>query len=654
MMTMIRHSQGKLSRSLLASVVCLLLALVVCSKSAPAAETGVFPDPIGNLRPGHPRLLVTDADLAHDLEAAKHDPLRSALDDRIIAVATDDLSARPPSHKLKGPRMLNQSRVAIQQIVTCAMAYRLTGDPRFLERARSDLLTVSAFPDWNPSHFLDVAEMSFAVAVGYDWLYPELSPDNRAVIREALLKKALAFAPAAYAPGGPVDKRLFFATAPMNWNQVCNGGLLAAALAVADEKPALARLVVDGVRRSLPLALGPYQPDGAYPEGPAYWCYGTSYNVIILALLEGTLGTDFGLGSAPAFERTAYYRTAVAGPTGLAFNYADGEDRIEDTPAYAWLARRYHDEAALENSRILLRAAIAHRHHDRFLALNAAWFPDLPEHAGPGGEDPTAALGRLPLCAHFRGGADIALFRSAWNDPGALFLGFKAGDNATNHSHLDLGSFVLESDGVRWAVDLGFDDYDLPGYFGNKRWSYFRLTNLSHNTITPGDELQDPKAKAPIVAYSDSGSNPFAVADLTAAYPNAARRIVRGVAMLGRSRVLVQHEFTSLQPGIPVRWVMMTGARIEISADGRTALLSQAGRQLRADVLLPADGRFHVRSARPPTPAESQNLGDSILSLDTPPANAPADLRLAVLLSPVGDSWHQGPIPGITEIADWR
>ena len=633
----------------------IVLAALLVGAILPARAADAPADPLAHLRAGHPRLLFTDADLAAAQEAARSDPLRSALHDRIAAAATAALSARPLVHELIGPRLLKQSRAAVVQILTCAMAYRLTGDDRFLQRARGDLLTVAAFPDWNPSHFLDVAEMSLAVAIGYDWLFPELSRPERAAVRGALLGKALAFAPAAYSPGAARDKRLFFATATMNWNQVCNGGLLAAALALADEEPAMARLVVGGVRRSLPLAMDAYKPDGAYPEGPGYWEYGTSYNVVILALLEGALGTDFGLGSAPAFDRTALYRTAVVGPTGLAFNYADGDARVEYSPAYAWLARRYGDQAALENSRALLRSEILGPRRDRFLALDAVWFPGPPagpERPGAGGAVP--ALGRIPLSLHFRGGADIALFRSAWNDPRALFLGFKAGDNSTNHSHLDLGSFVLESDGVRWAVDLGPDDYDLPGYFGGLRWSYFRLNNRSHNTVTPGDALQEPKARAPIVAFSDSAAGPYAIADLTAAYPLAARRILRGVAMPDRARVLVQDEFSELAPGTPVRWVMVTGAEIRLSPDGRSAVLSHSGRRLLAEVLEPAAARFRSGPARPPTPGEEQNAGDSELLMEVAPGSAAADLRIAVVLTPAGERWPQRPVPAITALADWR
>jgi hypothetical protein len=623
-------------------ILVLALTLAAFISSARPAETDAVPV----LRTGHPRLLVTDEQLSAAVEAAKSDPLRAALHARIVEAARLGLKAEPLARKLKSGKLLSVSRSAIGQILTGAMAYRLTGDIRFLERARKDLLTAAAFTDWNPSHFLDVAEMSLAVAVGYDWLYPGLSPGDRETIRKALDSKALSFVPAAYAPGGPTDKRLFFANARMNWNQVCNGGLLAAALAVGDLEPETLGQVIRGVRTTLPLATAAYQPDGGYPEGPAYWAYGTSYNAIILALLEGTLGTDYGLGSAPAFDRTVLYRTEVVGPTGYAFNYADGSSRVEDTPAYAWLAGRYADRAGLARCRELLRTEIEERRPDRFLALGVAWFPRDP--------GPVPAAEEPPLSVHFKGGADIAIFRSAWNDPGALFVGFKAGDNRTNHSHLDLGSFVLEADGVRWAIDLGPDDYSLPGYFGDGRWQYFRLVNRSHNTVTPADVLQDPRATAPITVFSDAADRPLAVADLTAAYPRAARRILRGIALPGLSRVLVQDDFQQLSSGTPVRWVMMTASRTDLSGDRRSAVLTQSGRQLRAVILSPEGAAFKVEDARPHTFMEAQNTGDSILAIEIAASPAARDLRVAVLLQPVGGRWREGPAPKLEDVSSWR
>ncbi|MFZ1056755.1 MAG: heparinase II/III family protein [Opitutaceae bacterium] len=626
----------------------LLVPVLLAALCAPApARAGADGDSVQGLRPGHPRLLMTDDLLAAALRAAKTDPLRAALHARIVAAAELDLSAPPVVHRLTGIRLLDQSRTAIEHIATCAMAYRLTGDSRFAERARREVLNVSAFDDWNPSHFLDVAEMSFAVGIGYDWLYSYLSPGDRLTIKTALLEKALSFAPAAYGGDSAKDKRLFWVTATMNWNQVCNGGLLTAALALADEEPGIARTVISGVRATLPGAMAAYEPDGAYPEGPAYWDYGTGYNVIILAELEGALGTDFGLGSAPGFRRTALYRLAVQGPTGLAFNYADGGPHIDGSATYTWLAERFGPPAALRHSRELLSREVLRtgRSGDRMLALQAAWFPP-PEAEGSHGAE--------PLDLHFRGRADLAILRGSWDDPGALFVGFKAGDNTTNHSHLDLGSFVMDADGVRWAVNLGSDNYDLPDYFGRKRWTYFRLNNHSQNTLTPGGELQRLKAVAPITAFGSAPARAFAVADLTSAYPDEAAKILRGVALLDRSRVLVLDELTHAREGVTLHWAMVTYARIAVSTDGAAATLSQEGRTLRVEALSPGGARFRVGSTRPPTREENQNWGSSMLVLDVPGPAAPSDLRIAVLLTPVGRRWPVLPAPELAPLPSWR
>jgi hypothetical protein len=575
-------------------------------------------DPLVHLRPGHPRLLLTDDSLAAAVAAAKSDPLRAALHKHIIATAETILGApaiRPPDNALGQ----EQDRYAVYFVLTCAMAYRLTGDDRFLARAKSDLLTVAAFPDWNPRHFLSVGEMSFAVAIGYDWLYRQLQPSERAVIRQALLDKSLSFADSAYRSGGPTAREFLWAVDTNNQNQVCNSGLLSAALAVADQEPALARAIIAGVRMSLPRGMSAYSPDGGYPEGPGYWTYGTTYAVIALAEPESALGTDFG---------------------------------------------RYNQPAALCSTRALLADSLARERVtrfdrtiqglvvNRFFALHAIWFP--PESANG------KSASELPLDLHFRGIADIAVFRSAWNDPRAIFLGFKAGENADHHGHLDLGSFVLDADGQRWAMDLGSEadqgSYNLPGWGDNKvqRWTYFRANNYSHNTVTPGGALQNRHVIAPIVAFGSTPALGFAIADLTAAYSDKAASLHRGVALLDRARVLVQDELLPGRPGIPLRWTMVTPAEIALGSDGRSATLIQNGRSLRVDLLEPATARLRLGSARPPTAAENQNEGCALLAIDVTPEANGSLTRLAVLLTPMGGNWPRLPPPALRPLADWR
>jgi heparinase II/III-like protein len=475
-------------------IVALLVTLFIPATFAAAADVQASDDPLANLRMAHPRLLFTDEDLAKALADAKTDPLRAELNRCIIATAEHILDA-PPVRKPDMGSSHEQDRYAVYYIVTCSTAYRLTGDERFLNRAKSDLLTVAAFPDWDPEHFLSVGEMSFAASIGYDWLYAKLTPKERALVKKALVENSLSLADGAF--GYPTTRKGVWtgrARGIGNWNQVCNCGLLSAALAIADEEPELARHVIAGVRQALPEGMGAYAPDGSFLEGPGYWTYGTTYGAIAICEFHSALGTDFGLSSAPGFDRTVNYYEAVEGPFGLVFNYGDATDDLQNSPVRAWLASKFNQPFALQHTRLLLAdqmqrtpvipfdRAVQGTVANRFFALHEVWFPEeLKEKAAD-----------LPLDSHIRGIADIATFRSAWNDPNALYVGFKAGTNSDHHGHLDLGSFVLDSDGQRWAIDLGPDTkagvYVLPGYGDfktGKRWIYFRTNNHGHNTVTP-------------------------------------------------------------------------------------------------------------------------------------------------------------------------
>lgn len=594
----------------------------------------------------HPSLLFTDGQLKQALADAQTDPLRAALHARIVKQATLYLTAAPAVHPLPGEPMLDEARLTVEHVVTCAMAYRLTGDLRFAAAARRNLTAVAKFADWNPSHFLDVGEFGFAVGLGYDWLYPILSPEERALYRDALLRNILSFAPAAYASYPhdlPTDPHLNWVPKVSNWNAVCNGGMLTAALALRDEQPDLAQRVVAGVRHSFPYGMSVYEPEGAYPEGPSYWNYGTTYATILLTELEETQGTDFGLGSGPGFRQTALYRLVAQSTSELPFSYADCGERLEQTPAYTWVAQRFGPTAALARSRLLLQEEMERSTlKDRFFGLDAVWFP----RAVPG--DPAG-----PLDIHLRGHAELAIFRSDWKDKAALFLGFKAGTNGYGHSDLDLGSFVLDADGVRWSEDLGRDNYNLPGYFdfSGQRQTYFRKNNRSHSTVTLSDALQGFKAAAPITDFGSQPRFAYAVSDLSAVYPKAGGHLRRGVALIGRSQVLVQDEWDGLNPGQSVAWSMMTAASITPGKDGGAAVLTRDGRTLDVQILEPASARFSVRSAAPPTKAEEPNDGYRRLTVLLDPA--PAEGRLVVLLRPRGPRWPASPAPTVTRLAAW-
>lgn len=584
-------------------------------------------------RPGHPRLLASAADFAALKQRVRSDAQLAEWHAALQEKARRILSEPPSKYEIPdGLRLLHTSRRVLDRMYTLAMVHQLDGDGRCVERAWSELEAAANFKDWNPRHFLDTAEMTHAFAIGYDWLYDRWTPRQRATLRTSMLEKGIKLANDIH------SKNTWWAAARHNWNQVCNGGIGMGALALLDEEPETCATFLRGAVKSIQLPMAEFAPDGAWAEGPGYWAYATSYNVVFLAGLQSALGTDFGLSRMAGFAEAGSFPIYASGPTGLSFNYADAHAGVIRGPQMFWLARTFRNADYACYAR---RTASPH-------ALDLLWFDRSLI------ESPAA---RLPLDKHFRN-SEVAMFRSAWDDRDAVFIGFKAGDNKANHSHLDLGSFVLDALGERWAVDLGADDYNLPGYFGKQRWTYYRLRAEGHNTLVlnPGASPdQDPRAAAKIVKFVSKPERAFAIADLTAAYAPHACGVTRGIALLDRRQALVQDEVRTAQPAA-LWWFMHTPAEVTLHRDGRTATLALGKSQLTARILSPAEAAFTVMDAQPlaagPQPArQADNRGVRKLAIRL---DGVRDTRVAVLLTPA----HKGaetalPVPKITPLGEW-
>ena len=451
-------------------------------------------DILARLNKAHPRLLATKDDFDKLKARIGANPQLRSWHANLQTQAQAILKQAPSRYEIPdGLRLLATSRRVVQRVYTLALLHHLDGNPRYAERAWQELAAAANFPDWNPRHFLDTAEMTHAFAIGYDWLYDVWTPEQRATLQKAMVEKGLEPALKLYRGHSSWTR------VRHNWNQVCNGGIGMGALALADVEPQLAGEILHDALESIQLAMAEFAPDGAWKEGPGYWNYATSYNVVFLAGLKTALGTDFGLSQIGAFKETGLFPIFLTGPLGRTFNYADGGDSAIFAPQMFWLAREFNQP----------RLAWYERRATRPSALDLLWFD-------PAGAGPKAS--GLPLDKYFRG-AEVAVLRSEWENPKALFVGFKAGDNKANHSHLDLGSFVFDAAGARWAMDLGADDYNLPGYFGGQRWNYYRLRAEGHNTLVinptagarpgPGGQDADHSLRVPARAgVCHCGSDP--------------------------------------------------------------------------------------------------------------------------------------------------
>ena len=567
------------------------------------------------LKSGHPRLYLS-AQRVQQLKAlVASDPLAQGIRQKLVSDAEKILKEPVCEYKLVGPRLLQVSRKALDRIQTLGIVYLLGGERRFADRAIQEMMAVCAFPDWHPAHFLDTAEMTNAVASGYDWLYPEMTPQQRATAKDRILRFGLAPAMTLY------EKKAGWTKSRFNWNQVCNGGIAVGALAIADEAPQAAAYVVARSMESIPLALQSFDPDGGWAEGPGYWNYATRYTAFYFLALRTALGTDFGLSDRPGLSRTGWFRLQMTGPLGKTFNYADGKPSAGNAWQMFWLAERYGEPffAAYERNTIGKGADPMHM----------VCYQSEPPMTPPASLD-----------ARFES-VQAVFFRSAWNDPNALYVAMKGGDNQAGHSHLDLGTFVLDAAGQRWAEELGPDDYNLPGYFGKSRWTYYRLKTEGQNTLLINGANQNQKAKAQIVAFRSTPERALGVADLSEGYEAEAAKVLRAVAMLDRRRIVMVDEITPRDDkAAAVEWAMHTQAKVALS--GASAELALDGSRLRATILEPSGAAFAVREVQipqPETPAKDLRK----LTVAFKAQGAPA--RLAILFEPVPEEAAPPPKP---------
>lgn len=523
--------------------------------------------------PGHPRILLLKGEEDAIKKTITADKVWGKMQAAILA-ESDDLLNTVPVERIKiGRRLLDKSREALRRLFFLSYAYRMTGDKKYAQRAEKEMLAVSAFSDWNPSHFLDVAEMTTATAIGYDWLYDYLSPASRAIIKEAILKKGIE-------PSLDEKNNNNWLHVEHNWNQVCNTGMAYGAMAIYEDEPVLAKQIINRSINSIPSSMKDYGPDGIYPEGYNYWGYGTSFNVLFIAALDKLLGQDFGLSDKPGFLKTGNFLENMTGPTGSPFNYSDSGDEGGLEPAMFWFATKTKNPSLLwvEGGRLQKNDPKKYV-QNRLLPGVMLWSNGVSLSAvHPPASTVFSGKGKNPM----------TLMRTSWTDTNAIYVAIKGGSGAINHAHMDVGSFVMDADGERWAMDFGRQEYETLEskglqIFGRtqdaQRWTVFRYINQVHNTLTINDKHQWIAGFAPVTSSSATPDFMNTVIDLSEAYTGQVAKAVRGIAIVDKKYVVVRDEITALDTATVIRWTLLTPAKVTITGKN-TVELTQNGKKM--------------------------------------------------------------------------
>ncbi|MBQ2793156.1 MAG: heparinase II/III family protein [Clostridia bacterium] len=546
---------------------------------------------------GHPRLIFTDKKIGRikkEIASPTGDAVYKRLYARLIACAERFMTEEPSRHELRdGIRLGYVCQENSRRMLTLALAYNLSGERRYAERAYREMLYSASFPDFNPFHFLDVGEMCLGLGLAYDWLYGFMDEAMKEPIRNAIVQKGIY----------PINEDFDGLPRRRSWNwrgeladnwRLVISGVGVGAMAILDElsgeelekaKRAAEQTLYD-IRRSLSL----FAPFGAYEEGVGYWYYGMKYYCYLMQSLLTATGTDFGYVDVVGMRFTNRFLLAMNGPVS-AFDYHDCDPKGSSfPPEMMFLADAFNtpEESAARINVILSDAEYdAYRIISDFYAYN----PDTMANLRAEGCAPSDVY--LPI-------AEVTSMRNGLGGD-ALWLGFHCDDpiDGEGHDHMDAGTFVIDALGESFFIELGRDDYNLPNYL-----QCYRVRAEGHNVMIfnpDGDYCMRYGGRAKICEYGFSDEISYAVGNLSKAYREdfGITSYKRGVTLYKKEcAALIVDEVTAEKP-LDAFWFAHTRAEICVSDDGKSAVLSQNGKRLYARIIEGKGAKFTVMPAIP-------------------------------------------------------
>jgi len=579
----------------------LCLSSVALCQAESEFNLRLTPDQLKDGIADHPRLILTNNRLAElKTKIEKYDWAKRM--EKEIRAQTEEFSGKRRLPKNAPAWKIWNTRA--RHITNAALLYRIHGDAKWLDLAISEMRVFLDEPEYQKKADegrgagLPASSGVLGLALGYDWLYHDLTPEFRKEVEDFLLKNSF---PTLYQDG---TLRSF---PDSNWRQVILGAHAIAALAIADQHPERAAQVLSDTVPQVAGVVSHYRPDGICPEGVHYWDFGMEFTAALYDSLDTSLGTTFGLNEWPVLDATVRWRTAANSAVDGNFPYADGSRFNLSVLFMSYWARQTKLDWLVQREDLFhLIEDDFHRHADSkaWMALPLIWLPgdaidgtppeDLLTFIGVAEtegasrsewQDPPYAGPKVP-------GIVNLIYRSAWKNPDALWLGAVGGRANVSHGHMHGGSIVLDAGGTRWVDEVKTHHYDAFRDKGIRLWSFgtrdnrpgresvYAWGNKGHNTLMIDDDYHDPDGAALLVGKPNS----FPVSiDLTAVLGPKVKTAIRSYRILPDDLgIELSDSWTAAEHGFTMKSRFHTEANV--TTDGQTVTLERNGRKMRIEV----------------------------------------------------------------------
>ena len=337
------------------------------------------------------------------------------------------------------------------------LAHIVTGDEKYFVRAKGIVFNLCAWPGiWtDPSYSsgkracLDTGHAATWVGIFYDWCYEQLTQDERAAVRTALVNKALV----------PIDGIIAKLSPYHNYTAIVATGLCVGAISLLGEDDR-ALTWVEHATAAARANFDAQGKDGGAMEGPMYGTYAADGLADMLWALS-TAGIPNELVAHPYIKTLPRYCVSLLSPNSRQQPcFGDGGPIAGFTNMLLVLALRGDTDAAWYCQQV---AALQPNTPRRFLLLD-------PERIRPQVPKFNPSMCFLDV--------GYAILRDGYK-PGPPFLAFKAGppDKKIGHNHYDHNSFVINYASAWLAWDPGYRNYTYPP---ERRYT---VSAFGHNTI---------------------------------------------------------------------------------------------------------------------------------------------------------------------------
>jgi hypothetical protein len=569
-----------------------------------------------------------------------------------------------------------------EMLPTLAFAYQMTGNLNYARLAYDWSVALGEWNHWGPGYFMNCAQVTSAYAIAYDWLYnayKNLGFDTD-VLAAAIYN--LGVHDGYIASSGRVcehprklgETYSVYNTKGDSSNAVGTAGMVIGSLAILDYASGenapvdalyeIKYLIGNNIQSLIKYGLDVYAPDGSYVESPLHWEAATSGFFRMVMALNSAAGTDYGFMNTWGLEKTCYYAIQIESSDGFIWNYHDGGlDGVGEGESLPSLNTDMFNFVGL----YLGDANLISVRQQQIQNGKAVTVYDLLFYPfGAVLEEPELSLD------YYMEAAEGYVSRSDWSN-GALYTGIMGGMNNVPHGQIDSGNFIYHNKGIAWIIDLGEDNPAMSNYEKTPaKYKYYRVTGEGNNVIIMSDseimsygQYSDGGGVITKTFVNEHGS--YALLNNMAAYASYTSYATRGVLVThDRSTVVLQDELTFVKIQAAA-WVLHTAANVELSADGRTAYLTQenaAGEllTLRASIVSPrSDFVFLEQNLASTKISENTVTGDPLeydrtgISRLVIKSDATLSLDIAVVFEIIDPTKEEPPVPyEWTLMNDWE